>query len=214
LPNILIRKFESKDRDAVRRISCETAFQEADRQGFIDDDEVLADALTVYYTDYEPESCFVAVAHDQVIGYIIGTKNVARMERIFSKQILPKLLIKAFKRGFFLKSKTWRLFFNVIKSGLKGEFYAPHFSAEYPAMLHINIDKDYRGRQVGKRLINCYLEFIKYQGIAGVHFGTVSEGAKAFFLKAGLKVLHKSNRSYLKYKTKKIVQFYILGKKF
>ncbi|MFH1062284.1 MAG: hypothetical protein V1747_05270 [Candidatus Omnitrophota bacterium] len=178
MPDIQIRKFEVKDRDAVRRISCETAFLEEERSFFIDDDEVLADALTLYYTDYEAESCFVAAAHDQVIGYIIGTKNAAGMERIFSKQILPKLLIKAFKRGFFLKSKTWLLFFNVIKSALKGEFYALHFSAEYPAMLHINIDKDYRSRQVGKRLINCYLEFIKSQGIAGVHFGTVSEGAR------------------------------------
>lgn len=207
-----IRRFEWKDRSDVRRISCETSFPETDRSFFIEDDEIIADALTLYYTDYEPESCFVAVNGGKVVGYIIGTKDVSMMEKVFSKCILPKFIKKSLDRHLFIKVKTWRLFFYITMSALKGEFYAPHFSSKYPAMLHINIDKDHRGRQLGKRLIEHYVNFLKEQGINGVHFGTISNGAKEFFLKTGFELLYKSKRSYLQYHTGKIVPFYIFGK--
>jgi len=212
MPDIVIRKFELKDRSQVRRISCETSFPDGDRGLFIDDDEIIADALTLYYTDYEPESCFVAVHEDKVVGYIIGTKDVSRMEKVFSKCILTQFIKKAFDRHLFIKVKTWRLFFYITMSALRGEFYAPRFSAKYPAMLHINIDKAHRGRQLGKRLIEHYVNFFKEQGVRGVHFGTISNGAKEFFLKMGFQLLYESKRSYLKYRTGKIVPFYIFGK--
>lgn len=70
--NIFIRKFNNCDRKDIRRISCDTAFLEESRKVFFDDDEILADALTLYFTDYEPDSCFVAVKNDKIIGYIKG----------------------------------------------------------------------------------------------------------------------------------------------
>jgi len=213
LSEIVIRRFDSKDRDGVRRISCATSFLEEDRRLFIDDDEILADALTLYYTDHEPASCLAAVKDDQVVGYIIGTQDVPRMEKVFSKQILPKLIAKAFWRGFFFRARAWRFFIHIAASALKGEFHVPRFSTEYPAMLHINIDKGHRGRQLGRRLIEHYMDFLKGQNVAGVHFGTMSEGAKVFFLKAGFELLHESKRSYLKYRTGKDAPFYVFGKK-
>lgn len=212
MTNIQIRKFELKDRIDVRRISCETSFPGTDRSHFIDDDEILADALTLYYTDYEPGSCFVAVCNDKVVGYIIGTKDVTRMEKVFTKYILPKFVKKAFRRNLFIRIRMWRLFFHIAFSALKGEFYAPHFSTQYPGMLHINIDKEYRGGQLGRRLIDYYLDFLEKQGVKGVHFGTISKGAGVFFMKSGFELLHESKRSYLKYQTGEEVPFYIFGK--
>ncbi len=212
MSQIEIRKYKLKDRSDVRRISCETSFPETDRGLFIEDDEIIADALTIYYTDYEPGSCFVAMDGDKVVGYIIGTKDASMMEKVFSRDILPKFLKKAFCRNLFIRMKTWRLFFYITMSALRGEFYAPHFSTQYPAMLHINVDKDHRGRHVGKRLIDHYVNFLKDQGVNGIHFGTISEGAKEFFLKSGFELLHESKRSYLKYRTGKMVPFYIFGK--
>lgn len=60
MDNIIIRPFRKDDRESVRRISCETAFWGKNRKNIFADDEILADALTMYFTDYEPESCFVA----------------------------------------------------------------------------------------------------------------------------------------------------------
>ncbi|MEJ2568617.1 MAG: hypothetical protein P8Z50_07085 [candidate division WOR-3 bacterium] len=51
---IIIRKFSKKDIEDVRRIACETAFGGSSRYDFFEDDEILADLLTRYYTDYRP----------------------------------------------------------------------------------------------------------------------------------------------------------------
>lgn len=213
MPDIQIRGFEPRDRAAVRRISCETSFLQEDRRLFLDNDEVLADALTLYYTDYEPGSCFVAVAAGRVVGYIIGTLDVHRMETVVSGKIWPGLIWKALRRGLFCRLRVWRLLFHVVTSALKGEFRAPHFAAQYPGMLHINIDQDHRGKEIGRKLIERYLSHLREHHVDGVHFGSMSEKAKEFFLRSGFKLLHVSQRSYLKYRTGEIFPFYILGMK-
>ena len=55
-----IRLYESRDRAAVRRICCETADNGGPVEGFFRDRELVADLVTRYYTDFEPESCWVA----------------------------------------------------------------------------------------------------------------------------------------------------------
>ncbi|MBF0484332.1 MAG: GNAT family N-acetyltransferase [Candidatus Omnitrophica bacterium] len=211
--NIVIRPFRREDRAEVRRISCQTAFLEVDLHKFFSDEEILADALTLSFTDHEPESCFVAVSDNKVIGYIIGSKNVANINRISGSKIIIPLLIKAFRRGIFWNKINLKLFFNVIRSAFKGEFVMPDFSKDFPATLHINIDKAYRGQRIGERLIETYLNFLKEQKISAVHLGTFSEGAKTFFLKQGFNILFKSKRTYLKPYIDQEINFYILGKK-
>jgi len=125
---VTIREFSSADRQAVRRIACETAFPEGASSALFGDDEILADALTLYFTDYEPNSCFVAWAGAEVIGYIIGSKNVAAMKRIFFADIIPGLLIKGARRGTFFRKKSGRFLMNLAFSFLKGEFSTPDFS--------------------------------------------------------------------------------------
>ena len=88
----------------------------------------------------------------------------------------------------------------------------PDFSKKYPATLHINIDKGHRESKIGTRLSERYLSFLKDSKIKGVHFGTISEGAKRFFTKAGFDLLFESKRSYLRYYFKRDTPFYIFGK--
>lgn len=209
---ILIRKFALQDRADIRRISCQTAFLGIPRQKFIGDDEVVADALTLYYTDYEPESCFVAVCDQKVVGYLIGSKNIAGAKKINDK-INQDLLVKGFKRGVFARGTTWLFFLRVVWSALKGEFRAPDFSKEYPAVLHVNIDQDFRGQKIGSRLIEHYLDYLKKENISGVHFGTISARAKDFFLKNGFSVLLERKRTYLSFYTGNIVKYCVFGKK-
>jgi len=209
---IILRKFVLQDRSAIRSISCQTAFLEMPVRNFLNNEEILADALTQYYTDYEPESCFVAAYDDKVIGYLVGAKNISRANNIFRNKIMFFLLAKAFKSGLFVSLKTLRLFFNIFISAVRGEFAAPDFSKQYPATLHINIDKNFRGFHVGSRLIDCYLNFLKRNRISGVHFGSISDNAKDFFLKKGFILLHQGRRSYLRYALGQTSNYYIFGK--
>ncbi len=211
--NIVIRKYLPADRKALRRISYETSFLGM-ADDLFDEPEILADALTSYFTDSEPESCFVAVKDDIVVGYLIGAKNEAAMEKVAWFRVYPHLLWTALVRGLFLKRKTFRFFAGVIASSFKGEFAAPDFSHEYPAILHINIRRDFRGGGVGHKLVAAYFSYLEQNGICGVRASTMAEPAREFFEKCGLKILFTTRRSYLRYYFQKDIPLYILGRKF
>lgn len=213
MENALIRKFSPSDRNRVREISCETSFLGAPRKDIFADDELLADALTGYFTDYEPESCFVALVNREVVGYLIGSKDVNNMGRVFSLKIMPGLLAKAIKRNTLLGKVNLRFLFYYLSSLSKREFSMPDFSREFPGALHINIDQDHRGRGIGRLLIENYLGYLREEKVPGVHFGSLSEGAKIFFTKMGFQILFQGKRSYLKPYLGKEVNFYLFGKR-
>jgi len=208
---VVIRRFSYTDRQDVRRICCETAFIEEPSSIFFEDDEIFADALTLYFTDYEPESCLVLVHGGRVAGYLIGAKNIKVENKIFMRNILSGLLCKALLRGALVKKRNIIFFFHILKSIIKLEFRMPDFSKDYPATLHINIDKDYRAQGFGPQLIAAYLEYLKKEKVTGVHFATMSDKARVFFAKQGFSLLFQGRRSYFKYILHKESPIYIFG---
>lgn len=208
----LIRKFVAQDKTDIRRISCDTAFLNLSREQIFQDDEILADALTLYFTDYEPGACFVALDNTSVIGYLIGSKDVRMMKRVMSVTIVPMLLRKIFHRKTLLHKTNMRFLYYCLLSFLKGEFFMRDFSKEFPATLHINIESAYRNQGIGERLIETYINFLRQSKVKGVHFSTLSESAKNFFLKMGFDILCKRKRSYFKPYTETEVTLYVFGK--
>lgn len=209
---IMIRSFRPEDREEVRLISCQTAFLEIPVEKFLNDKEILADALTQYYTDHEPASCFVATFNGKIVGYLLGARDVLKVDVIFRSKIMLPFIMKILKSGVLFSPKTLKLLFYIAISAIKGEFWAPRFVRQYPATLHVNIDKDFRRFHIGSQLIDHYLNFLRSCNVEGVHFGTISDGAKIFFLKKGFALLHQNPRSYLKYITGKSGNYYIFGK--
>lgn len=212
IENVLIRPYARKDRKTLRQISYETSFM-GKADDLFDEPEILADALTLYFTDSEPQSCFVAVKDGKVIGYLIGAKNENEMAKVSWYKIYPRLFWTALIRGLFLKKKTFRFIAGLLTSYLKGEFESPDFSGEYPAIFHINIAKDFRGGKIGYRLVEAYSEYLKQNGVLAVRASTMSDPAKKFFEKCGLTTLFTTHRSYLRYYFQKDIPLYILGKK-
>ncbi|MFH1396950.1 MAG: GNAT family N-acetyltransferase [Candidatus Omnitrophota bacterium] len=196
---VVIRNYNTKDRSMIRRISCQTALMGESSDAFFADDEIFADVLTLYFTDYEPESCFVAECNNRVVGYLLGAKDVLGMEKIFAKRIAQALFIKAWRRCVFFNKRNVKFLFHVFLSLVKGEFKAPAFSKDYPATLHINIIKEYRLRGIGSKLIKAYLDYLKEQKVKGVYFATLSEKAGQFFKKQNFQLLFQARRSYFRY---------------
>ena len=210
--DIIIRSFDCKDRAKVRQIACDTAFMGESCTKFFDGEELFADALTLYYTDHEPESCFVAEKNSKVIGYLIGARDVAVMDQTFKNKIIMPLARKAFASGIFLKKKNIRFFYHIFLSVIRGEFSEPSFAKKYPATLHINIEDGQRCGGVGSKLIAAHLEYLKRFHVKGVHFATFSDAASRFFLKDGFRLLYQTKRSYFRHILNKDVNLYILGK--
>lgn len=209
---IIIRHYRKEDRKAVRDICGDTAFMGRKQDIFFDDAEIIADIFTSYYTDYEPESIFVAESGGRVIGYLTGSKNTAMKERIFSKSILPGIIISFFKKGLIFKKKTVTFLLQAIKSLFKGEFSNPNVPDEYPADLHINIEENFRRSGVGARLMNEYFEYLKKNNVRGVHLSTFSEQGRDFFIKTGFTLFRERMVSLWRYIVKKDIRTSFFGK--
>ena len=209
--SIKIRNYQIEDRDAIRKISLESVFWGENRSSIFDD-EILADLLTIYFTDYEPLSCFVAVKGNQVIGYIMGAQDVRKMRRLMKYKIVLRLIYKALGRHQLLRRNNLILMKNIIFSYLKGEFISPDFSKEYPATLHINIRAEYRRQNLGSLLVDYFLDFLKKKNIRGIHFGVMAESAKDFFIKLNFNILFTGEYSFLRYLLGENIPHYIMGK--
>ncbi|MFZ2938634.1 MAG: GNAT family N-acetyltransferase [Candidatus Omnitrophota bacterium] len=208
-----IRKFESKDRKEVRQITYETAFMGEAASVFFDGQEIISDALSLYFTDYEPESCFVCQVDQEIAGYLFGAKNMAVSEKLISKKIIPRIFWQALTSNALLKKKNIVFIFKVLLSLIKGEFVAPDFKKMYPAILHINIKDEYRNLGIGSKLISTYLEYLKKEKITGVHLATMSKEAGNFFTKRGFGLLYETKRSYFSHILHKDVPLLIYGRR-
>ena len=211
MQDVTIRKYQVGDRFAIRRIACETAFLGETYQNFIANGEALADVLTACYTDYEPESCFVAESAGEIVGYIIGSLDVKRIRKIQLWRILPKAVFKCITSRAIIDKNSLRFMFHVILGLLAGDCKIPNFSKEYPATLHINLTAQFRGKGTGAGLINVFIKYLKENLVSGVHFGTMSENARGFFEKMGFRVLFSGKLTYLKYYFGKDLNYYVMG---
>ncbi len=213
MEEIVIRHYRKEDRPFVRKIAWETALMGESAQAFFDGEEIFSDFLTLYFTDSEPESCFVAQVKGNIAGYLLGAKDTALLERIFRDKIIFPLLFRAFVRGTFFKKKNLIFFFNFLKSLLRKEFKMPDFSREYPATLHINLKKECRGLGAGSKLISAFLGYLSKSGVPGVCLATMSEEAGTFFQKQGFNLMYRGKRSYFRHILHRDIPIYIYAKK-
>ncbi|MFH0856058.1 MAG: GNAT family N-acetyltransferase [Candidatus Omnitrophota bacterium] len=211
--DVKIRKFEPGDTQDVRQIIHDTALLGEPASLFFEGREVFSDALTLYFTDYEPQSCFVAVVNSKVIGCLIGAKNTVVLESVFNKRIVPRLFYKAIKSGIFLSKKNIIFILSCLWDAAGGRLIAPDFSGEYPAILHVNVNKVFRGLSIGSRLLSRYLDYLRQEGVKGVHLATMSEAGAGFFRKKGFKLLYTSKRSYFRPVLHRDVPLYVYGMK-
>ena len=209
--DIVIRAYEPRDRAALRVLCFETSFLGQPRL-FVDSAEITADVLSLYFTDCEPESSFVACAGEELIGYLIGARDVRRLSRVFSSRIFFSVLGKSIASGVFFQPKSLRFVYYCGVSFFKGEFLPKPLRREYPALLHINVRRDFRGQGVGRSLLGRFMEYLTGEQVFGVHVSTLEEQGKDFFLKQGFKILYSSPKTFLRYRLGRGVTQYILGK--
>jgi ribosomal protein S18 acetylase RimI-like enzyme len=182
-----IRPYKQVDRNAVREIAYETSQRASDGSPLLTDRQLLADILTTYYTDYEPGSCWVAVQNGKVIGYLSGCTNTARYNRLIALRVLPATVISAVARGTLWRLETRRMFNALLRTAF-ARFRGDKVDLEpYPAHLHINLSSAARGRGLGRKLVDRFLEMLIELKVAGVHASVRAdnEAALGFFMHMG-----------------------------
>lgn len=192
--NIKIRKFEQSDREAVRKISCDTALKGSPIDSVLSDRILAGDLMTRYYTDFEPESLWVSENEGQVMGYLTGCLDTRIYNKTMSQKIIPNAFINALFRGSIFSrdpshgsGQAFRLIGASYLTWKKGgtERHIPY--ERYPAHLHVNVLKEFRSQKIGQKLIAIFIDYIKEKGIKGVHLSVREDNAPAcaFFKKSG-----------------------------
>lgn len=189
MENFIIRKYKDGDRDSIREIACDTADMGFPIESFFRDRNIAADFLTKYYTDYEPESLFVAEYSGKVVGYLTGCLDNTHYKDIMSLKIIPRMVIKAVLRGIFFRAFFWKF----VKAGfitwLRGLLSKRVSLKDYPAHFHINIRSGFRGHSIGKNLVDKFIEELKINLVKGVQLTTLENNlaARRFFESLGFK---------------------------
>ena len=184
---VAVRPYEPRDREAVRRICCETADRGGPVEAFFSDRDVFADFVTGYYTAYEAQSLWVAEQGGQVIGYLTGCLDTRRCRRLTACVIVPRASVKALGRGALWSRATWRLAWAGLQTLLRGGGHARPSLERYPAHLHINLLRAFRGRRVGLGLVERFMAQAQAAGVRGVHVAIRGDNppSRRFFERLG-----------------------------
>jgi ribosomal protein S18 acetylase RimI-like enzyme len=185
--DVLIRRYQPGNREAVRKICCDTADCGEPVENFFHDREFIADLVTRYYTDFEPQSSWVAESGGKVVGYLNGSLDSRRSQRITIWRIAPAVVLFAVARGALWRRETWRWFRAMLRTLRSGGAQRSPLFAEYPAHLHVNVDKSGRGQQIGQQLVERFFEQVKAAGLSGVHASVRGDnaGGRKFFEQLG-----------------------------
>jgi len=179
-----IRRYEPRDREAVRAVCRATAYG-GEGAGLIDP-ELFVDLMTRYFTDFADGSLWVAEQEGQVAGYLAGCLDRREFHRLQVRRVVPAAVVRALGRGLLLRRELWRLLL-----GLPGFMTSDGLSASeeagYPGHLHVNLLREGRGRSLGSRLVERFLDEARGRRLPGVR-ATVYESnrpARRFFERLG-----------------------------
>jgi ribosomal protein S18 acetylase RimI-like enzyme len=212
--DVIIRLHEPRDRAAVREICCDTADAGEPCESFFPDREVLADLVTRYYTDFAPQSSWVAEQNGTVTGYLSGSLDTRKAMRATLWRIVPVTFLKAAGRGLFWHRQFRQLVSVNCREWMRTGIRRPVSLDEYPAHLHINLRKEARGRRIGERLVERFFEQMRAAGVTGVHVGVseANDGGRKFFERLGFVELGRAGRFRHPATPERLIQTILYGK--
>ncbi len=176
-----VRNYEPRDREAVRRLCCETGFLGKPIDPVFEDRELFSDYLTSYYTDVEPESCFVLEHEGIVKGYLLGSRKPFR-QQIHSIVLNGSLFLRALIRYPGYSPATREFIAWILKNSWKEVPAAPRRTAHF----HFNVLPEAQGVAGTRTLMNAYFAYLESKGEKSV-FGQMV----TFESRRGAKVLER-----------------------
>jgi len=165
-----VRPYEEKDKENVREVCLATGPKDAyepKKRAF------LTLCFSDYYTEKEPDNCFVlADDSDEAVGYILCAQDYRRYAQVFRRDYLPRVR----KLGFFLGAGAW---VNVVLHG--------RYAKKYPAHLHIDILDAFQRQGYGSRLMDALTANLRKKGVPAVMLvvGSGNKKGRSFYKKYG-----------------------------
>jgi hypothetical protein len=186
----VIRSYRASDRDAVRKLCCDTGFLGEPIDPVYEDRQLFADFLTTYYTDHEPESSFVLEIDGEIRGYLLGSRRPLQ-NQLYSFWQNVSLFGKALTRYFRYHERS-RLFIRwTLVHGWREVPAAPRRTPHF----HINLLPEARKMSTTRALMSAYLSYLYRRGDKRVYGQIVtfeSRRGEQMFERYGFKVLNRA----------------------
>ena len=186
----IIRSFRASDRDAVRRLCCETGFLGEPIDPVYEDRQLFADFLTTYYTDHEPESSFVIEIEGELRGYLLGSRKPLR-NQLYAFWQNVSLFLKALSRYFRYHERSRRFIRWTLMHGWREVPAAPRRVPHF----HINLLPEARKMSTTRALMSAYLSYLYRCGEKRVYGQIVtfeSRRGEKMFERYGFKVMNRA----------------------
>jgi len=194
-----IRKYNSSDRKLVEDINFETGFLGESLSKIMDNRSLRKNAIK-YYVEKEPESVFVAVENDQVVGYVFGSLKKHNQSLNYLKSLFTNLLVSPFmskkNRKYWLNEIKY-LILVLLKKSQELNVKEPRISS----YVHINVLKKYRNKNVGSKLLEKFVSFAKRKDakiVCAQTWEKQNRSNRTFWLKNGFKEFSKGKTLHWK----------------
>lgn len=184
-----VRRFAPSDRDRLERLfhRAGAGSPSGELWGH------AASERAVYLDPYvagEPESLFVAEVDGELVGYLTGCLDSARLpsedDRFIRAVTEHRLMLRPRAVGFFARSLT-----DLLAARLRREETASGGFSDprWPAHLHINVAAQARGTGAADALMQRWLDRLAEAGSPGCHLQTLVENTRAvrFFERMGFR---------------------------
>ncbi|HUY01531.1 MAG TPA: GNAT family N-acetyltransferase [Candidatus Deferrimicrobium sp.] len=188
---VTIRRCRKSDQEGVTNVCYHTGYMGEDAIGHFSDIKLFGLLFCLYYPRYEPEHCWVAEDKGKIVGYILGSPNTARQEKLFLAKIGWRILVRAFLITPLFYSQDFKLilyFIRLPRSSPPNQ----EIHDKYPAHLHIDILEAYQHKGIGTQLMTRFEDHMRKLKVQGIHLGTSEGNYKAvpFYKKLGYKIIH------------------------
>jgi hypothetical protein len=186
----LIRGYRRSDREAVRKLCCDTGFLGDPIDPVYEDRELFADFLTTYYTDHEPESCFLLEVDGEIRGYLLGSRKPLR-NQLYALYQNIWLFFRALTRYVLYNDRSRRFVRWILVHGWREVPAAPRRTPHF----HINLLPDARKVSTTRALMSAYLSYLYRSGEKRVYGQIItfeSRRGEKMFERYGFKVLNRA----------------------
>ncbi len=186
----VIRSYRSSDREAVRRLCCQTGFLGQPIDPVYEDRELFADFLTTYYTDHEPESSFVIEKDGELYGYLLGSRKPL-LNQLYSFYQNVCLFLRALLRYPRYNEHSRRFIIWLLKNGWREVPAAPRRTPHF----HINLLPEARKMSTTRAVLSAYFSYLHRSGEKQV-FGQIvtfeSRRGERMFERYGFRVMNRA----------------------
>lgn len=186
----IIRGYRASDREAVRRLCCQTGFLGEPIDPIYEDRELFADFLTTYYTDHEPESSFVIEEAGELVGYLLGSRKPLR-NQLYSFYQNVCLFARALLRYPRYNARSRRFIIWILRNGWREVPAAPRRTPHF----HINLLPDARKMATTRALLSAYFSYLHRSGDKRVYGQIVtfeSRRGEKMFERYGFRVMNRA----------------------